>query len=80
MCLRKAFPVENRKKGTSPFNSAYSKLVLAYTEFLNKLKNLTFLTKFAQKRYVQSKRKKVNSANEFFIFCIQGISESKQKK
>ena len=45
------------------------------TKFLPKLTILTFLTKFAQKRYVQSKGKKVNSNNEFFIFWTQGISE-----
>ena len=41
---------------------------------------MTFLTKFSQKSDAQSKRKKVNSTNELFIFCIQGISEWKQKK
>ena len=45
------------------------------TKFLPKLTILTFLTKFTQKRYVQSKGKKVNSNNEFFIFWTQGISE-----
>ena len=50
------------------------------TRYLPKLTILTFLTKFALKRYVQSKRKKVNSTNEFFTFYIQVISEWKQKK
>ena len=74
---KKAFPVENWKKGTSAFYSAYqiSLQISLSTKFLPKWTILTFLTKFSQKSYVQSKRKKVNSKNELFIFCIQVISE-----
>ena len=82
ICLKKAFLVENWKKGKAAFYSAYqiSLQISLSTKFLPKLTILTFLTKFFPKNYVQSKRKKVNSTNELFIFCIQGISEWKQKK
>ena len=64
--LKKSISGRELKKREHPHWILHIHVSLS-TKFQPKLTILTFLTKFAQKMYVQSKWKKVNSTNEFFI-------------
>ena len=76
--LNRVLPVQKRK-GEQHHWILHTQISLD-NKFLQKLTILIFWTKFVQKEYFQPKRKRVNSTNEFCIFCIYSISEWKQKK